>query len=466
VNEWIADELKGCALPDERLRVRLQKLVEQLSGRLGQTIPMACQDWASTKAAYRFFASERVDELGILAGHFQATQARYASTSGPVLVLHDTTEFSYQREDASAIGVVTKTPTSPEGRPRMHTVCGILMHSSLVVTTDGLPLGLAAVKVWTRKKFKGADRLKRKINATRVPIERKESVRWIRNVQESSALLGTPERIVHVGDRESDIYELFCAAHESASHFLVRTCVDRLAGDGTITISDEMREVRVRGLHRVQVVDRHGKTCEAILELRYRRVRVLPPIGKKDRYPSLDLTVIHARERGAPKGRDPIEWKLLTDLPVHSRRDAVEKLQWYAQRWKIETFHKILKSGCRAESLRLRTAERLACAIAVLCILAWRVFWISMVNRAEPTMHAVLAFTETELHLLDCLVPTPEKPTDPPEISPYVIKLARLGGYLARSRDAPPGNTVIWRGLTRLTDIALGFTLGAEVVGN
>ena len=94
-----------------------------------------------------------------------------------MLVLHDTTEFSFQRESSTAIGVTNKTAAGKGSRPRMHTVCGILMHASLAVTTDGLPLGLAAVKFWTRKKFKGANRLKRRINATRVPIEKKESFR-------------------------------------------------------------------------------------------------------------------------------------------------------------------------------------------------------------------------------------------------------------------------------------------------
>ena len=94
-------------------------------------------------------------------------------------------------------------------------------------------------------------------------------------------------------------------------------------------------------------------------------IRVLPPIGKQKRYPALTLTVIHAEERGAPKNRKKIDWKLITDLPVQSRKDAIEKLEWYALRWKIEVFHKILKSGCKAEEAKLRTAERLANLISV-----------------------------------------------------------------------------------------------------
>ena len=132
------------------------------------------------------------------------------------------------------------------------------------------------------------------------------------------ALLGAPGRCVHIGDRESDIYELFCTAQELGAHFIVRSCVDRLAGDGGHTIADEMDEVQVQGVHRVGVRDSKGRVGTAAVELRYRRIRVLPPIGKQKRYPALALTVIYARERDAPADRPAIDWKLTTDLPVTS----------------------------------------------------------------------------------------------------------------------------------------------------
>ncbi|WP_407169135.1 hypothetical protein [Bradyrhizobium sp. ORS 111] len=119
-----------------------------------------------------------------------------------------------------------------------------------------------------------------------------------------------------------------------------------------------MDEVVVKGLHRIEVQDSKGNPDQAVLEIRYRKIRILPPIGKQSRYPALTLTVIHADERRAPKNRKKIEWKLLTDLPVQSRGDAIEKLEWYSLRWKIEVFHKILKFGCRAEDSQLRTAQR------------------------------------------------------------------------------------------------------------
>jgi Transposase DNA-binding len=466
---WVDREIAGCEFRDARLGERFRKLLGQMGSAMGQSIPLVCQDWANTKAAYRFFSNGRVSEADILAGHFQSTRDRAAATDGLVLVLHDTTEFTYQREKSEAIGVTKRINSGRDkaGRVRSHTVCGILMHSSLAVTTGGLPLGLAAVKFWTRKKFKGTAALKRKINPTRVPIEKKESIRWLENMKQSAALLDDPGRCLHIGDRESDIYELFCAAQEVGTHFLIRTCVDRLAGDGDHTVAEEMDEVAVKGLHRIEVRNSNGDPDEAVLEIRFRKIRVLPPIGKQKRYPALTLTVIHAEERGTPKNRKKIEWKLITDLPVQSRKDAIEKIEWYALRWKIEVFHKILKSGCKAEESKLRTAQRLANLISVFCILSWRVFWMTMLNRSAPTAPPDIALTETEINLLDHLMKDKErKPLRRKTLSHYLTKIARLGGYLARANDPSPGNTVMWRGLSRLTDIELGALSGAKIVGN
>jgi hypothetical protein len=470
IGSWLEREVAGCQFEDVRHGKRFLILLGQLSEQIGGSIPFACQDSAATKAAYRFLANPRVDEGKILAGHFLCTQERFAANAdSTVLVLHDTTEFSYQRENPEAVGVLKKMKTmyASKGLPRYHTTCGILMHSSLVVTSDGLPLGLAAIKFWTRDKFHGANALKRKINPTRVPIEQKESYRWLENVRQSTALLAEPERIVHIGDRESDIYELFCTAHDAGTHFLLRTCVDRLAGDGNHTVADEMQDVMVQGLHRVEVHNKKGDASQAVLELRYRRIRVLPPIGKQKLYPALTLTVLHAIERDPPKGREPIDWKLVTDLPVRSRADAIEKLNWYAMRWKIETFHKILKSGFKAEEIRLRAAERIVNMVAMLCLLSWRVFWMTMLNRTRPDASPELALTPTEIYLIDQLIADPRDHSERrSSLSVYLTKLARLGGYLARAKDPPPANTVMWRGLTRLTDIQLGFILGTQLVGN
>jgi hypothetical protein len=473
MGSWIDQELAGCSFADERLGKRFGVLMQQLSKDIGRTIPLACGDWAATKAAYRFLDNDRVSEADILAGHFQATHARFASANGSILVLHDTTEFSFTRSNTEAIGKTRKVASGHKnkaGRQRMHTVCGILMHSSLAVTTDGLPLGLAAIKLWTRKKFKGTNALKGKgidggkhsVNATRIPIEKKESIRWLENVRQSTANLGDASRCVHIGDRESDIYELFCECESLGTKFVLRTCVDRRAEDGEQTVNEAMDGQRVKAVHRVEVMDAKGKPSTAVLEVKYHRMQVCPPIGKEKRYGDLTLTVIRAIERGKPEGRDPIEWKLITNLPVTSKAEAIEKLDWYALRWKIETFHKVLKSGCQAEDSKLRTAERLANLIAMMCILAWRVLWLTMVNRTSPELPAKLVFTDTEIQLLEHLVPAKYE-SRKRTVGDFLIRLARLGGYLNRKRDAPPGTMVMWRGMARLTDIHLGYSMARDV---
>jgi hypothetical protein len=402
---WIGEELRGCRFQDARQGKRLRAMLEQISHRIGGSIPFACQDWANTKAAYRLLSSDRITEHAILAGHPAATRSRSIGGDGPLLILHDTTTFTYNRGNMAAVGITHRSFTKKDrdGLPQHYVVCGLHMHSGMVVTPEGLPLGLASIHFWTRDRFKGCTAMKRKINPTRVPIEEKESRRWLGDLRRSPALVGRPERCVRIGDRESDIYELFCLAEEVGTHFLVRTCVDRLAGDGSHTIADEMDETRVKGLHRIEVRDRKGELSEAVLEIRCRKILVLPPIGKQKRNPRLNVRVIYAVESGTPSGRDRIEWKLMTDLPVASRKDGVEKLQWYAMRWKIETFHKILKSGCKAEESRLRTAERIINLIAVLCILSWRIFWMTIINRVDPCASADLVFTLLELQLLDRL---------------------------------------------------------------
>lgn len=141
---------------------------------LQKPIPFACQDWANTKGAYRFFSNDRINEKQLLSRHFQSTQERFTKTKDIILVLHDTTLFSFQRAHPEKIGMAHSLANGNLfSQQRTITTCGILMHSSLAITTAGLPLGLPAIKFWTRKKFKGTNALKKCINQTRISIKKK-----------------------------------------------------------------------------------------------------------------------------------------------------------------------------------------------------------------------------------------------------------------------------------------------------
>ena len=177
------------------------------------------------------------------------------------------------------------------------------------------------------------------------------------------------------------------------------------------------------------------------------------------------MVVIRAEEISNSGGsREPINWRLITNLPVSDLSDAIEKLEWYALRWKIEVFFKILKSGCKTEESKLRTAEALCKMIAINCIVAWRFFWMTMINREGTTLPAELVLSETEIKILDHLKPDSKQTKK--SLSTYLTKIAKLGGYLARSSDPPPGNNVMWRGIQRLNEIQIGVEIGMKLVGN
>ena len=251
---WVYEETSECDLGDARLNRRLEAMMEAIGERPGRSLPTAFQDWANTKAAYRFFANANVSEDKILEGHFAASAQRIKATDGPILILQDATEFSFNRMAPEKIGF-TKTKNGAKGKDGRHQklkVCGLLMHASLAITPEGLPLGLTATKFWSRDTFKGTNALKRKINPTRVPIDQKESMRWLDNLRRSTDLTGTPKRCVHIGDRESDIFELYCLAQDLGTNFLVRSCVDRLAEDGNTTIAQVMSGLQSSGTHKIE----------------------------------------------------------------------------------------------------------------------------------------------------------------------------------------------------------------------
>ena len=403
MESWVEEETAGCGLGDARLNRRLTMMMSAMGERPGRSLPTAFQDWANTKAVYRFFSNESVSEDKILAGHFGASALRVQAADGPILVLQDTTEFSFTRTAPEKIGF-TKTSTrrkEKDGRFCQHTLCGLLMHASLAVTPDGLPLGLTAVKFWSRNKFKGTAALKRKINPTRVPIDQKESVRWLDNLRRSTELIGAPERRAHIGDRESDIYERFCLAQDLGTNFLVRSCVDRLAGSGRTTIAQVMKDVAPSGVRGISFRDASGQSQEALLSVKFATMTVRPPIGKQKRYAHQKLQIIHAEVIDPPAGRPPLLWKLITNLDVTTHDEAVRKLGWYTRRWSIETFFKTLKTGCRIEEVRLTTADRLANFIALCCVVAWRIHWLTMLRRSDPEAPPAAVFTDAELEFLN-----------------------------------------------------------------
>jgi len=453
---WLEKELSTCKFKDKRLEKRFKQLMTSINSNQRKSLPQACGSWSEAKATYRFLSNERVDESEILSGHFLNTAKRIQATKGPVLVLHDTTEFTYHREDPDRIGLIQKTPHIGKnaGPNKEYKVCGILMHASLAVTSEGLPLGLTSTRFWSRKVFKNTNQMKRKVNQTRLPIEGKESIKWLKNMEASVALAGTnPSKMIHIGDRENDIYEYYCRCRELDTFFISRVCVNRLANESTLV--QEVGTQKCYAKQTIEFIDKKGNLISTTLDIRVKTVELHPPIGKEAHYPDIEVTFISAIEADVPENREPIRWSFITNLPVKSKKDIKQVLDWYKQRWKIETYFKVLKSGLKVEESKLRTADRLSRLISMCCILAWRIHWLTFLNRETEKINPEVAFDEIEIIIIKSTFSSYSLKT----LQDFVTRLAVLGGYLNRKNDPPPGNIIIWRGLNRLHELKRGFLL-------
>jgi hypothetical protein len=269
-----------------------------------------------------------------------------------------------------------------------------------------------------------------------------------------------------VRDRESDIYEVYAAWEQARAsgdpqaQFLVRLCQDRrvLGEDGTSTLRQQLDGLTPQGelsLSFKPTPERPGG--EATVRVRAGRLTLAPPYRPGAALPPITVNVVWVREKDTPQGLKPIEWILLTSLPVDTPEQAVLVVAYYACRWEIEIFFKILKSGCAVEKLQLETDQRLKVAIALKLIVAWRVHYVMKLGRTCPQLPCTVAFEEAEWKGVWIVRHRTTPPETVPTLGEMVQWVAQLGGYLARKNDLPPGPKVMWIGLQRTKDFALAY---------
>jgi hypothetical protein len=268
--------------------------------------------------------------------------------------------------------------------------------------------------------------------------------------------------LVNVGDRESDLYDLFQQAlapsQGPAVHLLVRAQHDRQVVHPQKYLWDFLAAQPLRARLKIQVPRKDGQPRRlATLAIRFAPVTLRPPCLKEDQ-PPLTLWAVEARESRPPKGAKPLCWRLLTTLPVTTLEAAVEKVRWYAQRWQIEVLHKVLKSGCQVEQRQLETTARLRRVVMVDLIVAWRVLALCQAGRETPEGLASDWLSAQEWRALWCYM---NQRTPPPRRAPSVRQtvrwIAQLGGFLGRRRDGEPGPIVVWRGLQQLRAITAAW---------
>jgi hypothetical protein len=457
--DWVRHEFGTVDLGDERLNKRLIKTVQFLLASPLSPINEACPTWADTQGAYRLFDNERTEPLALARPHIRSTADRIAEVSGHVIVAQDTCFLSYgQHPRTRGLGPIGKSNSERE-----HGLC---MHTALAFTTSGVPLGILSHNLWARDEVPEEERQEKIERLMDMPIEQKESFKWLQAHRETMARVHQRSRskVVLVADREADIWELITEVkEESEGHFLIRAKYEdrKLVpeeSDGYDVILDALAAAEVLGGMIVHIPSNgKRKARDAKVELRATLVTLKAPHKRgraKESASSepVSVYVVQATEIRAPEGETPITWVLLTDLVVTGLAGAVEKVDWYGKRWGIEVWHRVLKSGCTVEKCRLETAERLRRYVTIFSIIAVRLMHVAYLARDLPDIPATEVFSWKKIEALhirlnkELLPPEAKVPT----LREVVRMIGSLGGHLGRKCDGEPGLMVVWRGWMRL----------------
>jgi hypothetical protein len=457
----IMDEFTKAQLGDKRLNKRLCHIAEDLAQQPRVSLPQASGDWGQACAAYRFFDNDRIEPADLLAPHQARTRERAASVP-LALAVSDTTGLNYnERPDTSGLGPIST-------RADKH--FGLWCHSLLAFTAEGMPLGVLHSQCWARDPAQFGSKSKRHQR----PIEQKESAKWLRSFQalQTHATQTPQTRWVMVADREADLYELFEWAQRSPEGpaVLVRALHNRNLEGMERRLFAHLAQVAVAGKIQIQVPRRRGQPGRtATLAVRFSEVCLRAPAGKAKR-PVLTLWAVEAREVHSPKGQTPIHWRLLSTVRTSTPAEAIERLRWYCVRWGIEVFHKVLKSGCAVEEVQLQTAARLKRYITLKLVVAWQVMALVKLGRQQPDLALSEILDETEWRALRALeyerrkrsrAKTKRLPARP-TVEDGTQWIGRLGGHLGRRGDGLPGPLRLARGLERLHDITIGWSLAQE----
>jgi len=443
---WLAHELADVSLGDKRLDWRLLDTGSKLAANPGASINQACDDWADTRASYRLFGNKKTTVEKILTPHMARTRER-ASKYKRVLSIQDTTFLDYTHHpDKDGMGPIGTT---------QQTLTGMVMHSALLTNDLGLPLGLASQEIWVRpEEAKQLDSEERR----QLPIEEKESNKWLTALSKTVEVVPPETQVITVGDSESDIFELFDHACTLETDLLVRAAQDRAVCEPEVGLLwSVLGSKAIAGHLNVKVRARNNEPKrDAIVSVRHAKVKLRAPRRLRSKMKDMPLYAVLVQEEEPPAGVEkPLCWLLLTTVPVHSFQDAIERIQWYRIRWEIEVYHKILKSGCHVEKSQLAKADRIRPLIALYCIIAWRLFWLTHMTRHEPDAPCTVVLTDHEWRSLYAYHHKSNRTPDAlPTVAQVTLWIAQLGGFLARKSDGHPGVTVIWRGWTRLQDIS------------
>jgi hypothetical protein len=440
---WAEEEFGTVRLYDNRLKQRLYTIAQDFYAQPQANIPEACGSKAGTMGAYRFFQNNKVAMDVVLTAHTEATIERIKEHH-VVLAPQDTTTLNYSTHPMTeGLGPVNHTE---------DTLIGLMLHDTLAFTQEGTPLGILDAQCWRRDPEDRGKKYRRK----QLPIEQKESMKWLRSFRKVAEVqkLCPDTMMISIGDRESDIYELFFEASKDLDgpRLLVRAEKTRNRKVGQELLWAFMARQDVAGSLKIHV-PRSGsrKARDTWVDIRFAEVQLNAPQSCASASP-VKVWAVYVVERACEQlVQSPIEWMLLSTVEVKSFEDAQRLVQWYSGRWGIEVYHRTLKSGCRIKDRQLGRADRIETCLGVDMVVAWRIYYLTMLGREVPELPCTVFFKDIEWKALCCYVKkTPVPPEKPPSLREAIFMVGGIGGHLGRKSDGFPGTQALWRGLQRL----------------
>ncbi len=396
--DWVSEEFDGICLGDKRLDKRAIKILESFSRSPESSIPDSQRSWSETLAVYRFLENTKVTHSKILEPHIQSTLKR-CGNSDVILAIQDTSSLNYS-------GLKATTGLGNIGDGKSSSQIGLMMHTCYAVSDGGLPLGILGQKSWARSESK----FKKAVDRHAASIDEKESNKWLELLESTSeATKGLGVKVIHVMDREADIYDVFEDAQKLNEDFIIRAKHNRTINKSSKYSKDgeslmgALQSRKSLGKVDIELPEPGGGVRDVTAELKAMQFRLTRPTTSISNHgepeSGVTMTIIQLREVSDDE-EDPIIWNILTNRPINTVDGIMYCIKCYCIRWQIEVLHRIMKTVCRVERCRLSDANKIDVFLAFITIVAWRFHWLTHLHRTCPEASPDVAFTPIEQKIL------------------------------------------------------------------
>ena len=452
-HEWAKQQFGKVCLGDKRRTQRAVKMADQMACEPLGSLPKQMKSWEAQKGAYRLLDNGDVSHHQLSEPHWRYTQEAARQAGSVILMVQDFTDLNYTNHPATqGLGPISS-------QAFLH---GLWVHNTLAIQPqERRVLGLAYQQVWAREEqtYKG-----RESKTARRKRSNRQSLRWGQAV----AAIGKPPdgvKWVYVADREADMFEFFENILSMGADFCIRLVQERRLVDWTAGqpayLLKTVRDVPEMGQRILEIPASPGQAArQAQLAVSWQSVTLRSPRNTPGEDKYMTAWAVRTWEKEPPADGDPIEWLLITSVPVQSLPEALERIEWYTCRWIIEEYHRCLKTGCNIEKTQLRHAERIQRLLAFLSILAVRLLQLRDLSRSTPHL---LAIDHVDPVLVQIIALRTKKKPNELSLGFFWFEVAKLGGFPARRSDGDPGWLRLWRGWLQLLDLAEGVRLAKHL---